>query len=336
MKCCPHCFADTFLNSRIENMSNEKGQCSYCEAKNVTLIEPEALTDYFEALLDIYIKDINGKPLNALIQDDWATFAAIEGSVQQNLLKAIMRISKTTDFKYSPKHKRNESIIAQWHSFTEELKFKNRFIPYGAPPKDLFVQFGELLGVIYPKLSQKFFRARINEEGRKFRIKDLHKPPANEVLNGRANPIGIPYLYVASTPKTAIAELRGHKGEFVSVLEFEIKAMIELFDLRHPRQTISPFERIDSLEFIYKHMPYLELLGHELSKPVVPKKANLEYLASQYLCELIKQMGYHGIIYKSSIDTGNNYVIFNDQRLKAGKICEYKISEMKVETILVT
>jgi hypothetical protein len=152
------------------------------------------------------------------------------------------------------------------------------------------------------------------------------------VLNGRANPVGIPYLYVASTAKTAIAEVRGHKGEKVSVLEFEIRNDLNLFDLRHPRETISPFEQIDDLEFLYKYMPYLELLEHELSKPVVPKKANLEYLASQYLCELIKQMNYHGIIYKSSIDAGNNYVIFNDNRLKAGNIKEYSITEMHFET----
>jgi hypothetical protein len=151
-------------------------------------------------------------------------------------------------------------------------------------------------------------------------------------LNGRANPVGISYLYVASTPKTAIAEIRGHKGESVDVLEFEIKNNLNLFDLRHPRQTISPFEQIDDLEFIYKYMPYLELLENELSKPVIPKKANLEYLASQYLCEIIKQMNYHGIIYKSSIATGNNYVIFNDNRLKAGIIKKYVITEMKFET----
>ena len=79
-------------------------------------------------------------------------------------------------------------------------------------------------------------------------------------------------------------------------------------------------------------MPYLELLENELSRPIIPKKANLGYLASQYLCELIKQMNYHGIIYKRSIDTGNNYVIFNDNRLKAGNIREYEITEMKFET----
>jgi hypothetical protein len=314
-------------------MSNKRGQCSYCKAENVILITPGSLTDYFEALLDIYVNDSDGVFLNELIQNDWQTFALPNRAAQKKLLKAIMQIASDKDFKFKPKYATNDSIIEQWHSFTDELKFKNRFIPKGTPEVELFVQFGELLGLIHPKKTTfKFYRARINEEGKSFKAKDLKKPPAKLVLSGRANPIGIPYLYVASTPKTAIAEVRGHKGEKVTVLEFEAKNNLELFDLRHPRQSISPFERIDNLEFIYCHMPYLELLGNELSKPVIPKKANLEYLASQYLCELIKQMGYHGIIYKSSIDTGNNYVIFNDNRLKTGSIKEYSITEMKFET----
>ncbi len=109
-----------------------------------------------------------------------------------------------------------------------------------------------------------------------------------------------------------------------------------MFDLREPKNTISPFEWIDEIEFIYKHMPYLDLLGNELSKPIIPSKANLEYLSSQYLCEMIKQIGYHGIIYKSSIAEGNNYVIFVDGRLRPSKMREYRITDMKFETALVT
>ncbi len=81
-------------------------------------------------------------------------------------------------------------------------------------------------------------------------------------------------------------------------------------------------------------MPYLTLLENELSKPVIPHKANLEYLSSQYLCELIKQVGYHGIIYKSSIADGNNYVIFDDDRLSAGLMRQYRIIEMSFKTEL--
>ncbi len=213
-------------------------------------------------------------------------------------------------------------------------------IDYFGPPIYTYslkqgIEFGLLLGVIYKKGVHRFFRARINNEEKPFKLKDLKKPPAIKVLNGRANPLGIPYLYVASTTDTAIAEVRGHKGEFVTVLEFNNKRDLELFDLRDPRNTISPFELPDLIEFIYKHMPYLVLLGDELSKPIIPRKANLEYLSSQYFCEVIKQIGFHGIIYKSSISNGNNYVIFSDNRLGTGAMHHYKITEMSFKSELV-
>lgn len=316
-------------------MSNKKGKCSFCNANNVALIQPEALTDYFDPLLEIYKEDIRGQPLNKLIQADWAIFALPIVDQQQRLLSAITQTANLSKIRFAPKYPQDNHNIIKWHSFAGELKHKNRFIPKGAPDKDLFIEFGPLLGVIIKMGTQKFYRARINEEGKQFKLNEMNKPPVKKVLSGRANPLGISYLYVASTAETAIAEVRGHKGEVVTVLEFTAKRKLELFDLRDPKNTISPFERIDEIEFIYKHMPYLTLLGNELSKPVVPSKANLEYLSSQYLCEMIKQIGYHGIIYKSSIADGNNYVIFADDRLSRGSISQYRITQMSFESELI-
>jgi len=160
----------------------------------------------------------------------------------------------------------------------------------------------------------------------------MGKPPKNLVLNGRANPIGITYLYASSSIDTAISEVRGHKGEVVTVAEFQMKSNLRLADLREPKSTISPFELNEDLELIYKNMPFLTLLGNELSKPIIPREANLEYLPSQYLCELLKDIGFHGIIYKSSISDGNNYVIFNDKELKAIKTYQYQIVDVTTKS----
>lgn len=96
----------------------------------------------------------------------------------------------------------------------------------------------------------------------------MRKPLEKKATNGRANPIGIPYLYVASTIETAISETRGHKGEIVTVAEFQMKCYLDLADLRDPKNTISPFEFSDELEYIYKYMPYLTLLGNELCERI--------------------------------------------------------------------
>jgi RES domain-containing protein len=157
----------------------------------------------------------------------------------------------------------------------------------------------------------------------------MGKPPAKKSTNGRANPIGIPYLYVASTPETAIAEIRGHKNEIISVAKFEIEENLELADLRDPRTTVTPFGIDDEeLELIYTNLPFLELLGEELSKPIIPSEANLEYLPSQYLSEIFKHIGFHGIIYKSSVSDGDNFVLFDDKKVKAVEVNQHQITDI--------
>ena len=79
-------------------------------------------------------------------------------------------------------------------------------------------------------------------------------------------------------------------------------------------------------------MPFLTLLGNELSKPIIPREANLEYLPSQYLCELLKNIGFHGIIYKSSVSDGDNYVIFADEKLEVVKTSQHKIVATSIES----
>ena len=91
MNCCPNCFSDSFLDSRISVLSKKKGDCSFCKAKNVAIIQPELLLDYFDPLLDIYKEDTGGLPLNQLIQNDWAIFAVKSVSKQQKLLNIIMQ-----------------------------------------------------------------------------------------------------------------------------------------------------------------------------------------------------------------------------------------------------
>ena len=330
MYCCPNCFSDNFLQKHITAISNKKGKCSFCKTNNATLIKPDELFDRCEPLLNLYKKDRNGIAINVLIQNDWNVFAITANRIQQKLLKAISSNSDLFKVKYTPKILKDKKNIEKWEKFREELKNKNRFFPKNALDRTELEPFGRYIGLILKEGSQKFYRARINNTDKPYPISKMGKPPEKNTQNGRANPIGIPYLYVASTIETAISEIRGHKGEIIIIAEFQMKKNLELADLRDPKNTISPFELNDEdeLKLLYENMPYLTLLGNELAKPIIPRKANLEYLPSQYLCELFKHIGFHGIVYKSSISDGNNYVIFNDKRLKAVGTYQYQIMDV--------
>ena len=160
----------------------------------------------------------------------------------------------------------------------------------------------------------------------------MGKPPEKQAGNGRANPVGIPCLYVASDAATAIAEIRPHKGELVCVAEFDVEDSLKLIDLQNPRKTVSPFELDDTiLKLFRRYMEYLCRLGEELTMPVLPHFAHLEYLPSQYLCEYIKTIGYDGVIYRSAMGPGINYAIFNDSKVMGKDVSLYHIDEIVVK-----
>jgi len=337
MYCCPNCFSDKFLQNHIIAFSNKKGKCSFCKTNTKALIKPEELFDRFEPLLELYEKDKDGIILNKLLQTDWDIFSITASQIQQKLLERITAHKNLFKTNYRAIFSKEQKNIKHWEAFREELKHGNRFFPSNAPNANYLEPFGKYIGIILNKEDQKFYRARINTSEEPFKKNVMDKPPKRSTTSGRANPHGIPYLYTASTIETAISEVRGHKGEILTVAEFQMKANLELADLRNPRSTISPFElnEENELELIYKNMPFLTLLGNELSKPIIPREATLEYLLSQFLCELLKNIGFHGIIYESSISDGNNYVIFNDERLKIKKLYQYRITDVIVKSEII-
>lgn len=326
MYCCPNCFNDIFLRNEIVAKSSTKGRCSFCLNNDVPIIDPSELRDLFNPVIDIYEESESGVRLFKQIQNDWNIFL-LEEENQEKLLNNITSIN--TSLIYRPIYEQEKQNIEQWESFREELKHSNRFFPNNAPTIDTIRPFGKYLGKRFNKGDFYFYRARINNFQEPIGIAQMGKPPANKSTNGRANPIGIPYLYVASTPETAIAEIRGHKNETISVAKFEIVENLEIADLRDPRTTVTPFGIDDEeLELIYTNLPFLELLGEELSKPIIPREANLEYLPSQYLSEIFKHIGFHGIIYKSSVSDGDNFVLFDDNKIKAIEVNQYQITDV--------
>jgi len=324
MYCCPNCFNDSFLQSEIEARSSLKGKCSFCSAGNVSLIEPIKLQDLFTPVLDIYEENENGRSLFKVIQEDWNIFSLPE-ETQRKLLDNISQLD--TSLNRSPSLDKKK-----WDNFREELKHENRFFVKNAPSITLIEHFAGYLGKPVKKGSIYLYRAKINlgdNPKNHIDIAKMGKPPLKKSTNGRANPIGISYLYLASSPETAISEIKGYKGEIVTVAKFKIKADLMLADLRDPKTTITPFGlENQELEDIYTNLPLMEMLGQELTKPIIPREAHLEYLLSQYLSEMIKCINFHGIMYKGSVSNGDNLVLFDDDKVEAIKTQLYQITDI--------
>lgn len=329
MYCCSGCFADRFLRAHCAQRSAQGGSCSFCGAENTVLLDPKCLYDTFQILLEIYRTSDSDIAvwLHEQIQNDWYIFSdLVSGEKQHQLLDEICSGRISLEERYIPKIEQITNRTEQWNEFREELKHVNRFFPKEVPAKDTLEVLLVALTLPEEEKPRDIFRARISKRGEIFSMEELGRPPVDKALNGRANPLGISYLYAASDTLTAISEIQPYKGEEVTVARIQITGEIVIADLRDPRRSLSPFELDgDYLSSLYSEMPYLITLGEELSKPIVPVEASLEYLPSQYLCELIKSAGFEGVLYKSSLASGYNVALFDDTKLDFVEKTEYRV-----------
>ncbi len=331
MHCCPKCFSDSFLERQIRAESRQCGTCAFCESSDVQILEASLLYDIFAPILDLYVIDDSGSDLGVNIQNDWSTFAELDGSRIVDLLCEITDNPELRADKYKCKIAHDENKLEQWQAFREELKYQNRYFPTLIPDHEHLESLFELLTLPALDVPANLYRARINATNTPYAIENMGMPPKELVSNGRANPKGIPYLYTASDVKTAISEVRPFVGDTVTVAQFEVMESLSLVDLRNPKQTISPFALSeDDLGAIYRDMPFLILLGDELSKPFAPRVADLEYLPSQYLCEFVKHINFDGVVYRSSLSDGDNFAIFEEGKLKRTNTSDYRVDAIDV------
>lgn len=329
-KCCANCFNDKLITAYIEKESSDYGNCSFCDARDVQLVEPENFTDTFETLLNLYQEATNAQsqPIYKLIQKDWNIFHNIE--IAEKLMPKIINYTYTKTYDYV---NINEDFVKNiWDEFRNEIKHNNRFFPKSVnlDIQELKAWLQELELSKYPKI---LYRARISNDRQPIDITKMGKPPSNIATAGRANPYGISYLYMATRKKTAIAEVRPHKGNAVCIAKIKIPNKLRLADLRNPKNYLSPFVRPDySTEELFKYIVLLQKLGEELSKPIVPHEAELEYLSSQYLAELIKDANFDGIIFKSSVGNGDNIALFSDTDVEFRSVELYEVKNLSFDS----
>lgn len=332
MFCCSNCFSDRFLGKHIQKESKDIGNCSFCGSAAVALIDPKEMADIFQQVMDLYSETTQDEYLLVdLLKRDWHLFETMNDDKCYDLLSCIYPDASYKGKNYQPKIYPDSVRIDRWNIFREELKHKNRYFPQQAPDIDHLKNLFHYIILPDNESPKLMYRARCNTDNKVFATDEMKKPPEKTVSGGRANPVGIPYLYTASDPLTSIAEIRPHKGDIVSVAEITVNEKLTLADLRNPRKTISPFELTeDDLNQLYVDIEYLCKLGEELTKPILPRDAHLEYLPTQYLCEFIKHCGFDGVVYKSSVGEGDNYAIFDDDKLTVADVFAYEIRETKI------
>jgi hypothetical protein len=286
-------------------------------------------------VLSIYTPDTTGKLLADWMKEDWGLFRhdGMDSAHAKELLAEILDDGEIVRQQFLPIALSTSDTLDQWEKFRSELMYENRFFPQVSLKLERLKEHLSYLRLDEGELVPGWHRARIQEADAPFTPDQMGAPSKNRASHGRANPAGIPYLYLASTPVTAISELRPHTGEIACVVEVTIPAGLKIVDLRHPRGTVSPFASIDetAVALLRGDIEFLERLAEELTRPVLPQTAAIAYLPTQYLCEFVKKCGFDGVIYRSSVGDGVNLALFNPSMATFGMVTQHRVSRVSVE-----
>lgn len=168
------------------------------------------------------------------------------------------------------------------------------------------------------------------------------KPLANRAREGRANPAGIPVVYVGTTIETAISETRPWIGADVSVALCRLVRPIRTLDLTqgHGKSSLAGpvFSHLlgeRELTSEEKEKAVWIDIDNAFSQPVTASDDRADYAPTQILAELFRGAGYDAIGYKSHFgDEGNrlgfNIAIFDPEAVEIVSCAPYVVRSIKV------
>ena len=190
----------------------------------------------------------------------------------------------------------------------------------------------------------QLWRARLGEEEvqigkddwtvQSFSIEQMGAPPADKAKGGRINCKGIPVLYVSSDEETAMSEVRPWRGQRISVARFSLLRDVRLVDfcVNEFDGTAKDLDLLWPLHHIINKKPITKAehenilwrwIGYAFATPVAETEDAVDYVPTQIIAEAIKDNGYDGVSYRSSVADGVNYALFDVK--KCAKIEESKL-----------
>jgi len=338
--CCASCFGDANLRDNfLVDLSVGIGTCGYCRTSGAALVKPTDLREAFEVLVSVYEVVDDGLSLPEILRRDWALFThpvMQDDAHAKDLLADVLDSGDLFRKRFSAPAGYGTQSLTKWDDLRGEMMHGNRWFLKKEIDYDRLRYLFSLLIEDPSTLSEHWHRARIMNDDASYTLEEMGAPPPRYAGHGRANPAGIPYLYLGSSPSTAVSEIRPHTGEAACVADFTIPEL-NAVDLRGPRERISPFGlEDDQVVQLLADIPFLERLGDELTRPVLPKSAPFEYVPSQHLCEFIKHCGYDGVIYRSSVSEGVNIALFHPIVAQGVVVHRYAVKQVEVHVALVT
>lgn len=169
------------------------------------------------------------------------------------------------------------------------------------------------------------------------------KPLTDRAIEGRANSSGIPVLYVGTTVKTAISEVRPWIGADVSVAVCKLSRPLRTLDLSlgHGQSSLSgPILRhvLGGREPTAQEKEkavWIEI-DNAFSTPVTQSDDRADYAPTQILAELFRSVGYDAIAYKSHFgdddkQLGYNIAIFDPSAIEIVSCAPFEVKVINID-----
>lgn len=331
---CKNCFSDRELIGFITSQS-KFDDCGFCNHKDVECLQIDELFDFFKELLDNFKKSDSGETLKSRVQGNWSLFSSLD--IAYNILNHIIENIETEISSADEKVDFSNEIIDNvnyWEKLKNQLIWENRYltdINYITDELGWDSFFGSQITL---SKETKLYRARIHHSSSEpaFSNDNMFCPPKYKATAGRANPAGIPFLYLSDNDKTVLYEIRASYLDEVSIgtfmLKEEITSEILISDFTESITIFHPSRVSDRI----KATLLRQKISADLSKPMRRYDSELEYIPTQFICEFIKiYTGVHGIKFRSSLHTtGNNIVIFNQEIMRCVEVVKAKINRVSI------
>lgn len=328
MKICDYCFNDEEMRIAVCNESSEKGVCDASGKTSKLVDAAESFSDFFGGVLSKFERCDDGIDIVSILQEDWNLFSGVD--VARTILNYFLTLN---DYDYTIEDKVNyaapiRSYINIWKDLKENVRKKSRFFTS--------LESFDKLGLMKPNLelcpNSEFYRARVIPPGKgSLTTKEMGCPSPESAAPGRANPLGIPYLYLCQSKETTYYEVRALYLDRLSIGTFKTLKPLKLMDFTKPMSLYLANSLDSDLALEMSKYLLLEKISRDLSKPLRRFDSELEYVPTQLICEYCKLNGIDGIRFNSSLHKGGtNVVLFDSSCAECVDVKTVEIKEVKI------
>ena len=224
---------------------------------------------------------------------------------------------------------------SSWRTFKEEIAGRRRFLISSTKYEWEKVLSRDSPISIPP--GRCYYRARLHGEADApcYDPCNMGAPPRELSTAGRANPSGIPYLYLCEQDTTTLYEVRAlyldevslgtfqlaDEGQPINIIDFTSSSVLSLYG------AYSAGDSPEGIEFIMAMTLLKRAISRDLSKPIRRYDTEDDYIPTQFLCEYVRdEMGKGGIKYYSALRPGEaNVVIFSPEKMRCTVVKKVRV-----------